>query len=488
MTWNCWVVGLGLCLMSTRSVADVKLPAIFSDHMVLQQGLENPFWGTADPGEAITVTLDGQAVSTQADPDGHWSLKAPAVREFGPVTVRVAGKNVIDYHDVLIGDVWIVSGQSNAEWSIENSGNPLPEIEAANYPEMRFVQIPKVPSTQPLSDSRNPWVEVTPDHVRGLTGRGGLFGQGGLSAMGYYFGRELHHRLQRPIGLIHCAWGGTVCEAWTSEETLKNDGEFSEILARAATANADPNQAANPNRASVLFNGMISPIRPYGIKGVIWYQGASNAGRAYQYRKLFPALITDWRKHWGQGDFPFLFTQLASFMPRQDQSSESHWAELREAQTMALSVPQTGMAVTVDLGDSLDIHPRNKQDFGKRLAANAFYMVYGQNVVPAGPRYRSMTVEKNKIRIQFHHVGGGLVSKNGPLVGFAICGVDRKFQWAEAELAGDSVLVSTPEIPEPIAVRYAWADHPRCNLYNKEGLPASPFRTDDFPGLTVNIK
>lgn len=482
------LAAIGLVLFPTRMFADVKLPAIFSDHMVLQQGMELPFWGTADPNEDVTVTVSGKSVSTKANDQGRWSVKAPAVSEFGPVSVTIAGKNTIVLKDVLVGDVWLCSGQSNMEWSIEHSGNPQAELAAANYPHIRFVQVPKVPSTQPLADSKNPWVEVASDNVKGLTGNGGKFGQGGLSAVGYYFGRELHHRLHRPIGLIHCTWGGTICEAWTSDSTLRNDGEYAEILARAATANADPNKAGDPNRASVLYNGMLAPIRPFAIKGAIWYQGESNAGRAYQYRKLFPAMIADWRKQWGQGDFPFFYVQLAAFMARQPQPTESAWAELREAQTMALSTPKTGMAVTIDIGDAIDIHPKNKQDVGKRLALNALSVAYGQNVVAAGPLYRSMTIEGNKIRIQFHHVGGGLVAKGEKLTGFAICGADRKFVWADAVIDGDSVLVSSPEVPQPVAVRYAWADNPECNLYNKEGLPASPFRTDDFPGVTINVK
>lgn len=479
---------LGLALLPAVCRADVKLPAIFSDRMVLQQGIELPFWGWADAGEEIIVTVAGKSVVTQADDKGQWSVKSPAVTDFGPVAVTVAGKNAIAYQDVLIGDVWICSGQSNMEWSIEDSGNPQAELAAADYPNMRFVQIPKVPSPVPLIDTKHPWQTVTPAHVRGRTDQGGINGQGGLSAVGYYFGRELHRRLHRPIGLIHCAWGGTVCEAWTSEDGLKHEGEYSDILAKAAKANDDPIQAGNPNRASVLYNGMLAPIRPFAIKGAIWYQGESNAGRAYQYRKLFPTMIADWRKQWGQGDFPFLFVQLAAHLPRQAEPSESLWAELREAQTMALSSPKTGIAVTIDLGDAADIHPKNKQDVGQRLALHALSTAYGRNVVSSGPLYRSMTVEGDKIRLQFHHVGGGLLAKGETLTGFVICGADRKFVWATAAIHGDSVLVSAENVKEPIAVRYAWADNPACNLFNKAGLPASPFRTDDFPGLTVNVK
>ena len=479
---------LSITFVPAFCAADVKLPVIFSDHMVLQQGIELPFWGWAEPGEEVTVTVAGKSVTTKASDKGKWSVKAPAIAEFGPVAVKIAGKNVIELKDVLSGDVWLCSGQSNMEWSIEHSGNPQAELAAANYPNMRFIQIPKVPSTEPLPDGKHPWTLVTPENVAGLTGQGGKYGQGGLSAVGYYFARELQAALNHPIGLIHDTWGGTICEAWTSESTLKNDGDYAEILSRTATQNADPNQAGNPNRACVLYNGMLEPIRPFAIKGAIWYQGESNAGRAYQYRKLFPAMIADWRKQWGQGDFPFLFVQLAAFMKRLDEPADSAWAELREAQTMALSSPKTGMAVTIDIGDAVDIHPKNKQDVGKRLALNALSIAYGKDNVAAGPLYRSMTVEGNKIRIQFHNVDGGLAAQGEKLTGFAICGADRKFVWADAKIDGDSVLVSAESIKEPIAVRYAWADNPDCNLINKLGLPASPFRTDDFPGTTANNK
>jgi sialate O-acetylesterase len=415
-------------------------------------------------------------------------MRVPAIEQFGPARVIVVGKNAIEFKDVLIGDVWLCAGQSNMEWSIENCGNPQPELAAANYPEMRFVQIPKVASTVPLDDSRNPWLTVTPENVAGPSREGGKFGQGGLSAVGYYFGRELHRKLNRPIGLIHCSWSGTICEAWASDAALRNDGEYAALLARAAKANDDPNQSGEPNRASVLFNGMLAPIKTYRLKGAIWYQGESNAARAYQYRKLFPAMIADWRKQWDQGDFPFLYVQLAGFMPRLNDPGESMWAELREAQQLSLAVPHTGMASAVDLGDAIDIHPKNKQDVGKRLAISAMDQAYGRNVVASGPLYRAMTVEGDKIRVQFHHVAGGLRFRGLKPTGLAICDENRKFIWATAKIDGDSLLVWSDDIKQPVAVRYAWADNPAGNLYNSADLPASPFRTDDFPGITVNVK
>jgi len=482
------VVGLIVDHAAALSRADVKLPAIFSDEMVLQQGADLSFWGEAEPGEVVTVNVNDHSAQATATDKGLWSLRVPAIEEFGPATVTITGKNSISLKNVLIGDVWLCAGQSNMEWSIEHAGNPQAELAAADHPTMRFIQIPKVASTAPLNDSRQPWLPVTPENGRGLTGTGGPFGQGGLTAVGYYFGRELQQKLHRPIGLIHCAWSGTVGEAWISDAALRNDGDYAALLARAAKANDDPNQSGEPNRASVLFNGMLAPIRTFTLKGAIWYQGESNAARAYQYRRLFPTLMTDWRKEWGQGDFPFLFVQLASFMPRLEQPADSMWAELREAQTMSLTTPRTGMAVAFDLGDALDIHPKNKQDVGQRLALSALYVAYGKSITASGPIYRSMTVEGAKIRLQFHHVAGGLVIRGEQPTGFAICGADRKFVWAKAQIDGDALMVWADEIKEPVAVRYAWADNPAGNLWNKAGLPASPFRTDDFPGITVNVK
>jgi sialate O-acetylesterase len=309
-----------------------------------------------------------------------------------------------------------------------------------------------------------------------------------LSAVAYFFGRELHLKLNRPIGLNHCAWSGTICEAWTSEAALRGDGDYAAILARAAKANDDPNLAGDPNRAAVLFNGMLAPIRTYRLKGAIWYQGESNAARAYQYRKLFPTMITDWRTQWEQGDFPFLFVQLAGFMPRLDEPGDSMWAELREAQQMALATPRTGMASAIDLGDAINIHPRNKVDVGRRLSLSARYLAYGENIVASGPLYRSMTVEGDKIRVQFHHVARGLKFRGQRPSGFTICGDNRKFVRATAKIDGDSILVWSDDVKQPVAVRYAWADNPAGNLYNSADLPASSFRTDDFPGITINVK
>jgi sialate O-acetylesterase len=346
----------------------------------------------------------------------------------------------------------------------------------------------------------------------------------GFSAAAYFFGRYLHKELNIPVGLIHTSWGGTPAEAWTRREVLEAIEDCAPILKRyedavanypnameeykkklaewkdaAAKAKAEgtnpprrprePFGPGHPHTPSGLYNAMIAPLIPYGIAGAIWYQGESNAGRAYQYRKLFKAMITNWRKDWGLGRFPFLFVQLANFMQTKPEPGDSAWAELREAQSMALELPNAGMAVIIDIGEADNIHPKNKQDVGKRLALWALADTYGKEMIKSGPIYRSMNVNGNSIVLEFKYVGGGLVAKDGEdLKGFAVAGADRKFVWADAKIVGNTIVVSSDQVTEPVAVRYAWADNPVCNLYNTEGLPASPFRTDDWPGVTAESK
>ena len=487
--------------------ADVRLPAVFGDNMVLQAGARVPVWGWADPGEEVHVLVHQQVRKTVAGPDGRWQVEFEPLSYGGPVKFVVEGKNRIELHNVLVGEVWVCSGQSNMEWPVARAANAESEIAAANYPEIRLFKVAKVVSDKPLDDTTGQWQACSPKTVAGF------------SAVGYFFGRELHKRLGVPVGLIQSAWGGTPAEAWTSIEALRREPELKPILRRwdeilanypqameryrkalqawqekAAAARAagkrpprrprPPRGPKHPHRPAGLYNGMIKPIVPYAIRGVIWYQGESNAGRAYQYRKLFRTMIRDWRQTWGQGDFPFLFVQLANFRQRKAEPGESDWAELREAQLMALQEPNTAMAVIIDIGEANDIHPRNKQDVGKRLALAALALAYGKDVVYSGPLYSGYKVEGNKIRLFFKHVDGGLVAKGGKLKGFAIAGPDRKFVWAEARIDGDTVVVWSDRVPNPVAVRYGWADNPECTLYNKAGLPASPFRTDDWPGIT----
>ena len=494
--------------------ADVKLPSVISDNMVLQQGKQASIWGWAEPGEKVAVSGSWQIGSwdTTADKDSKWMIKIEPPKAGGPYELIFKGKNTITIKNILVGEVWLCSGQSNMQWSVRQSANAEQEIAAANYPDIRLFTVERKPAEQPQSDCVGDWQLCGPQTVPGF------------SAVAYYFGRELHKELDVPVGLIHTSWGGTPAEAWTSKKTLESDPDFEPILKRysdviakypeakskyeqklkewekaVAEAKAEgkkpprrpypPRGPRHKNNPSGLYNAMIAPLIPYGIQGAVWYQGEANAGRAYQYRKLFPAMIKNWRNDWGQGDFPFLFVQLANFMAVNLEPSESAWAELREAQLMTLALPKTGMAVIIDIGDANNIHPKNKQDVGKRLALLALARSYGKKLVYCGPIYKSMRVEGNKIILHFDYVGGGLVAGGGePLKGFAIAGADRKFVWADAKIDGDTVVVSCDKVTKPVAVRYAWADNPVCNLYNKEGLPASPFRTDDWPGITANEK
>lgn len=644
-----------LCVCSTLH-AEVRLPNLFGDHMVLQRQKPIPIWGWADPGEKVSIVLAKadekvKPLTVKAGKDGKWRIDWPALEAGGPFQLVVKGKNnEIMLNDILIGEVWIGSGQSNMAWSVDRSNNPEIEKQNANYPEIRHITIPRVISLNEESDiSKTPWLVTTPETV------------GGFSAVGYFFIRELYKELQVPIGFINTSWGGTQVESWISREGMDSLDEFAgltsklprdldelneiykkrlvdkimrdqgdlptaELIAQfskpdyndsdwktfnlpgsidqrdlmyfdgtiwfrktiddATLKNGEPGfiglgltddiveiyingskiadaiptstapqfyavpqgvlktgkntiavrlkdeggrtgftgskdhmlliqngvhvplegawsyrveslkdnkQFVGPNHAStLLYNSMIAPLIPFAFRGAIWYQGESNAGRAYQYRKSFPLMISDWRKKWGE-DFPFLFVQLASFKASDGNSEKgSTWAELREAQTMTLQLPQTGMAVIHDIGERDDIHPRNKQDVGKRLALNAFKMVYGKELVYSGPVYREMKKEGNAIAVSFDHVGGGLVVKNekyGYLRGFEVAGNDRKFYPAKGEISGDKVIVWSDEVADPIAVRYGWADdNIEANLFNREGLPANAFRTDEWNTVTKEVK
>lgn len=634
------------CILSVK--AEVKLPGIFSSNMVLQQGMEIPVWGWANSGEEVAVSLNGTSVRTTAGENGKWKVKLPVQDYGGPYTLKVKGSNSITFDNVMIGEVWVCSGQSNMEWPLANAKNGAEEVAAANYPKIRLFTVPRHVAQFPEEDIESgEWVECTPETVPSF------------SAVGYFFGRNLLEELDVPIGLIHSSWGGTVAETWTSPETIQNDPDFkapmhelqqmdleafrkeketklrqllhgdiptkdsgmqngeavwaapalndqnwntievpglweeqgyfdidgiawyrkeidlteeqtqsnlqlhlgkiddSDItflngieigttnaydaervytidkkllkpgknmivvrvddtggggglwgdpkdqfvaigqdridisgdwkfkIAKAVLQNIDLGPNSYP---TLLYNGMINPIVPFGIKGVIWYQGESNADRAQQYRRIFPNMIKDWRAQWGQGDFPFLFVQLANYMKPDRQPGDSEWAELREAQTMTLDLPNTGMASTIDIGEADDIHPRNKQDVGKRLALNAFKVAYNKDIVYTGPMYESVEFKDGKAYITFTETGSGLAVKDkyGYVKAFAIAGADRKFHWAKAEIINpNTVVVQSYAVPDPVAVRFGWANNPDdLNLYNLEELPANPFRTDDWPGIT----
>jgi len=494
--------------------ADVKLPAVIGDNMVLQQGGKISIWGWADPGEEVMAGVSWHSMkwAVTADKDGKWTFKMNPPKAGGPYEMTISGKNVIEIKNIMVGEVWVCSGQSNMQMAVQSSANAEQEIAGADYPKIRLFTVTRKVAEEPQLDCEGSWSECSPETVPGF------------SAVAYFFGRELHKELNVPVGLIHTSWGGTPAEAWTRREVLEADADFAPILKRYDDAVAKYPQAmeqykqklaewkqavekakaegkkpprrprapfgpGNPHAPAGLYNAMIAPLIPYGIQGAIWYQGESNAGRAYQYRTLFPAMIKNWRDDWGRGKFSFLFVQLANFMKTKPEPDESAWAELREAQSMTLALPNTGMAVIIDIGDAVDIHPKNKQDVGKRLALWPLAGIYGKKLVYSGPIYKSMKADGNSIILSFDHAGGGLVAKgDGQLKGFSIAGADRKFVWADAKIEGNTVVVSSEKVSDPVAVRYAWADNPVCNLYNKEGLPATPFRTDDWPGVTVDAR
>jgi sialate O-acetylesterase len=445
--------------------AAVTLPAIVGDNMVLQQGKWLRIWGWASPDEKVTVTFAGQKASTTAHKAGNWSVRFQPLKAGGPFDMTIAGDNTIVLHNVLIGEVWVASGQSNMEWGMWGVVDKGKEIAAADWPKIRLFTVTKDNAPVQRIDCKGSWAECSPKTV------------GGFSAVAYYFGRELHKQLGIPIGLINTSWGGTAAEAWTSRNTIESDPDLAPCL----TYNSMP---------TGLYNGMIAPIKNFAIAGAIWYQGESNAGRAYQYRKLLPAMINCWRRAWAQGDFPFYIVELANFMAVQTDPNEgSGWAELREAQTMTTTaLPNVGIACIIDIGEAGDIHPKNKLDVGNRLALIALARDYGRKIEFSGPMYAGMKVEGAAIRISFTHLDGGLVVRGGALKGFVVAGADKKFVWASARVEGSTVVVSADGITEPVAVRYDWANNPQGNLYNMAGLPTNPFRTDDWQGVTFGAR
>jgi sialate O-acetylesterase len=455
------------------------LSPMFTSNMVLQRDAAAPVWGWAAPGAQVTVKFHGKTSTATADADGKWMTKVGPFAAGGPYTMALSGPREVTLDNVLIGDVWICSGQSNMEMGLAQVNDAQQEIAAANYPKIRLFTVAKKIAAAPQATVTGKWDVCTPQTV-------GTGGWASFSAVAYFFGRELHRELNVPIGLIHTSWGGTIAEAWTSAEALKTLPDFQERVAAFPPAGF----GSNPNVVTALYNGMIAPVIPYAIKGAIWYQGESNAGRAYQYRTLLPTMIADWRSRWGLGNFPFYIVQLANFTPVNPQPVESDWAELREAQSMtARNIANSGVAVAIDIGDAADIHPKNKQDVGRRLALIALAKTYGKKKVEySGPEYAAKIVDGNQVRLRFNHAAGGLVVKGDKLQGFAVAGEDRKFYWADATVEGDTVVLSSPQVPNPVAVRYGWSHNPVANLYNTAGLPASPFRTDRWPGVTVDRK
>lgn len=488
--------------------AELKFSPVFGDSMVLQRDQPIHVWGWTTPGTDVTATLAGHTVSAKSDGGGRFDVSIDALPAGGPHELTIAADESRTFKDVLIGEVWLCSGQSNMAWSVGQADDADLETLTANYPNIRLISVPQVAAQTPQNDFNGSWQACTPQTVKDF------------SAVGYFFGRQLHQTLDVPVGLIDNAWGGSAAEAWVPTDVLKADGKYDELLSKwdqlAKTYDHDKavaqwkenheqwkqngrkgnapraprDQLQGNHRPGNLYNGVLHPVLGYTIAGSIWYQGESNSGRAYQYRDLFPLMIQTWRDEWNQGDFPFYWVQLADFQKEVDQPSSSAWAELREAQTMTLDrLPATGQAVITDLGEATDIHPKNKQDVAKRLARWALAKQYGFDVPYQSPTFASMTVEGGKAVVKFDHVGGGLDTFDvRELIGFTIAGEDQVFVDASAKIiAKDTIDVSADSVASPVAVRYAWADNPIANVQSAEGLPVTPFRTDDWPGVTAEV-
>lgn len=642
-----WKLLIIMLFVSSFASAQVILPPFFNCNMVLQQGIPIPVWGWASPGEKVSVTFNSKTITTKTGKDGRWKVTFDAMNYGGPYNMVVKGSNLRTIENILIGEVWVCSGQSNMEFNLSSALNAQAEIAASDYPEIRLFTVKKRIAQTPMENlEEGEWWQCSP------------VSSPKFSAVAYFFGRSLYQKLKVPIGLINTSWGGTVAETWTSPEAIGKNPDFvlqleklkkidlneygkniekeirerlneyatsdqgtkdnqpvwaaaelddhswktmslpgyfetkglqgvdgvvwfrktveltNDLAGKSATielskiddsdvtyvngvkvgatenkadglrkytipegvlkagknnitvrvednggnggiyGNANDlkisianniiplagdwkykigvlkvNTTVGPNSyPTLLFNGMINPLIPYGIKGAIWYQGEGNAGRAYQYRRVFSEMIKDWRTQWNQGDFPFLFVQLANFMKADSVPAESTWAELREAQSMALSLPKTGMASAIDVGDALDIHPKDKLTVGNRLALSALAVAYRQPIENMGPVYKEMKINGSNVEITFDHVVLGLKAndKYGYVKGFTLAGSDHKFHWAKATITGtNTIVVSCPDVTVPVAVRYGWANNPDdLNLYNSKGLPADPFRTDKWKGIT----
>lgn len=465
------VASVALLALASAVRADVKPNALISENMILQQGVKAPLWGTAEEGEKVTVSFNGQEVSTTTK-NGKWLVHLEPLKAGGPHPLTITGKNTLSFKNVLVGEVWIASGQSNMEWPIDASAG-APQVKAASKnPMIRLFTVPKKVADKPQGDTVGNWVEAGPDKL------------GSFSAVGYFFGRDLNKSRNVPVGIINTSWGGTIAEAWTPREALEAKPDLA-YLAPKSTLNP-----GNPNQGTALYNGMIAPLVPYAVKGAIWYQGESNAGRAYEYRSLMPTLIQSWRDMFQNPQLGFYIVQLAPWMASSTKPMDSAWAELREAQLLTTQkLPNTGIAVITDFGDTSDIHPRQKEPVGARLALAARANTYGEKITYSGPTYDSMSVDGNKAILSFKNLGKGLDDSSGDaLLGFTVAGADGKFYNAFAQVQGDKVAVWSGKVEKPAAVRYGWSNYPVANLYNKDGLPASPFRTDDFQMVTAPKK
>lgn len=479
--------------------ADIKLPSVINNNMVLQQNSKVALWGWADAGERVTINTswNNKTTNITAGRNGKWTTYVNTSKAGGPYTINFKGKNEIKVNNVLLGEVWLASGQSNMEFFVGKMKNASytgtvdyeQEIKEANYPNIRQIDVANKNADEPKQDFKGDWKICSPQTVDTF------------SAVAYFFARKIHQATGYPVGIINSSWGGTTIESWTKKEVIESDNDFKVLIERYETQVNDYPKALEYHKAAMdkwkhdtiqpkpvtpvkpnpdkspyrLYNAMIAPLVPYTLKGIIWYQGENNATRAHQYRRLFPAMISSWRNDFKNPDLPFYFVQIS---PHRSQNPEIRDAQLYTYRT----VPHTGIVVTTDNGDSLDIHPRNKKLVGERLSLWALHNEYGQKgLVYSGPLYKSMKPEGDKIRIQFHFAGTGLIAKDGgQLREFTIAGEDQDFVPARAVIEGNEVVVSSPMVNKPVSVRFAWRNIPRPNLYNKEGLPASPFRTDNW--------
>ncbi|MCX6954679.1 MAG: sialate O-acetylesterase [Verrucomicrobia bacterium] len=485
---------IALCAPHVR--ADVTMPAIFSDHMVLQRDVRVPVWGFASAGEKVTVEFAGQVQSTTAGADGKWQVALTHLSSASaPQTLTIKGNNTLVIQDVLVGEVWLGSGQSNMAFTVNRGKDFEAEKAAANYPLIRHYKEDSPNAATPQAVGKGHWEICTPETVPGF------------SAVLYFFGRELHQTLKAPVGLINSSVGGTPIEAWIAADVQLADTDLSAAIAAQpkapvapkaaaqapatdATASATPakqqppakkvaKKAAPAPRSTTggLFNGKIAPLIPFSVRGILWYQGEANTtpAKTHLYQYHLPLLIRDWRARWGS-ELPFAWVQLPNFTV-----ADRIWPPVREAMLKTLALPKTGMAIAIDVGESNDIHPKDKQTVGHRLAQWALGTVYDQKVAStSGPLPAGHEIRGREIVLRFSHADGGLVAKDGPLTGFVIAGPDHTWIPAQARIEGSTVVVSAPGVAQPVAARYAWENFPTCNLFNAAGLPASPFRTDDW--------
>lgn len=491
-----------LLALSVSAAADVRLPNVFSDHMVVQRDHPVKIWGWAAPGEKIKVVLGATTAAATATADGEWKVALPALKAGGPLDLTVTGKNTVKITDILVGEVWVCSGQSNMEFELKHAKNAQQEIKEANYPEIRMLLVPRTAAGLPLNDVKARWVVCAPDNETVAN----------FSAVGYFFGREIHQALNVPVGMITASQGATQIELWTAPEGLAEVPALQPTLAgitataeaarkkvaenlatleaaipqaRAALAKGKPLPPglamANPLPAEggpVLYNGMIYPLIPFAIRGALWYQGESNCGDGTRYFDKMKALIGGWRKVWQQGDFPFYFVQITP------NNYNGALPLLLEAQNLSMTIPNTGMAASTDTCSSSDNfgggHPPNKQDIGRRLALWALAKDYGRKtLVYCGPQFKALKAEGQQLRVCFDPVGGGLVTRDNKAPdNFEVAGADGKFVAATAKIDGAAVVIGSDQVAKPTAMRFAWKDLAEPNLMNKEGLPVSVFRAE----------